>query len=91
MGKLSIIIPNNVVCVSQKTIFIYGLGATIEKAVKLALKLQDIFCGVTFDVKTSTVKLIDDVSEEKDGQTEVCIKIKNSIIIYIYRRILRKL
>ena len=42
------------------------MGASIEKAVKLALKLQQIFCGITFEVKTSTVKLIDDIIEEDE-------------------------
>ena len=44
------------------------MGATIEKAVKLALKLQDIYCGITFNIKTSSVKLIDDTFEEKDSE-----------------------
>ncbi len=44
------------------------MGASIEKAVKLALKLQQLFCGVTFNIKTSTVKLIDDIIQEDENE-----------------------
>ena len=44
------------------------MGASIEKAVKLALKIQQLFCGITFEIKTSTVKLIDDIIQEDENE-----------------------
>ena len=46
-------------------IIIHALGSSILKAVKLALKIEEIYAGITFTTKTSTVNLIDDIKEEE--------------------------
>jgi len=72
----------------ERKLFIYGMGASIEKAVKLALKLQQLFCGITFDIKTSTVKLIDDIIQEDEieGTSESTnVRTNSSISIQVQK------
>lgn len=45
----------------MKKITLYALGACILKAVKLALKLEEIYAGIEYHIETYTVNLLDDV------------------------------
>ena len=71
----------------QPEIFIHGLGAAVNRALTLALRLKDHYKGsVDIAVNTSSVELIDDLEPEKDNlEPETNSRINSAVHVKVCR------
>ena len=71
----------------QTEIYIHGLGAAVNRAMTLALRLSEHFHGsIGTAVNTSTVELVDDLEPQQDEQEQETQQRNNSAIhIKLYR------
>ncbi|XP_031827060.1 ribonuclease P protein subunit p20 [Nomia melanderi] len=69
-------------------VIIHGLGAAVRRACNLALQLKEIhYGGIEFDIKTSTIPIIDDFEPIHDSADYETINRNNSAIhIRVFRK-----
>ncbi|XP_014612750.1 PREDICTED: ribonuclease P protein subunit p20-like isoform X1 [Polistes canadensis] len=69
-------------------IVIHGLGAAVERTCNLALQLKEIYHNILeLDVKTATVKLMDDIKQHNDDHNgEMNFRRNSAIHIRIFRK-----
>lgn len=72
---------------SGEVVFVHGLGAAVSRAINVALAVKkNNFGSVDFDVRTSTVNLVDDLDyKDEDRLPGVQLRPNSAIHIKLFR------
>ena len=65
----------------MQIVLIHGLCASIEKCVRIALNIMEIYSGITYTIKTSSQEITENKLHDTTKEMSITKKIKSGIHI----------